>query len=328
MKNIARSSGFILALALLQFIPAGCRTADKNGSFVEVSGIIEAVKTEIRAQSQGEITEVLAREGQKVQKGDLLCRIDTSKLLIQMDQVKAGIEASQARLALAKKGTKKELIAMAKNQMDIAAKQLEQAEKDQKRLARLLGENAVSQFQKEQADLALKAAQDQSASARENYQMALRGLEKEEIQMIEAEAKNLEAQRRLLEEHIRDADVRSPVSGVVEVKHVELGELAAPGMALFGLIDLGQTYVKAYVPERYLGLAKLGSAVAVSCDSFPGKTFAGKVDFIADEAEFAPKNVQTKEERLKLVYRIKSYLPNPDGELKPGMPVDVRITLK
>jgi HlyD family secretion protein len=328
MKNRTRASGLLLVMALLSLGPIGCRTAEKNGTSVEVSGIIEAVKTEIRAQSQGEVTEVSAREGQKVLKGDLLCRIDTSKLLIQMDQVKAGIEASRARVELAKRGTKKELIAMARNQMDIAAQRLEQAEKDQKRLARLLSENAVSQFQKEQADLALKAAQDQAANARENYQMALRGLEKEEIQMAEADAKNLEAQRRLLERYIQDAEVRSPVSGIVEVKHVELGELAAPGTALFGLIDLGQTYVKAYVPERFLGPVKLGSAVAVTCDSFPGKTFSGQVDYIANEAEFAPKNIQTKEERLKLVYMVKAYLPNPDGALKPGMPVDVRITLK
>ena len=112
------------------------------------------------------------------------------------------------------------------------------------------------------------------------------------------------------------------------MRQVEPGELVGPGTALFSLIDLGRTYVKAYVPENAIGRLSLGSEVAVTCDSFPGRTFSGTIGLISDEAEFAPKNIQTKEERLKLVYMIKSDLPNADGALKPGMPVDVRLTLK
>jgi len=107
-----------------------------------------------------------------------------------------------------------------------------------------------------------------------------------------------------------------------------VGELASPLLPLFSLIDLDQTYVKAYVPEKYLGNIRLGSAVEVTCDSYPEKNFQGKVDFISDQAEFAPKNIQTKEERLKLVFMIKSYLNNQNQVLKPGMPVDVRISIE
>ena len=158
--------------------------------------------------------------------------------------------------------------------------------------------------------------------------MALRGLEKEEIAMAEADLKNIRAQRRLLEQHLADTEVRAPGPGTVEVRQVEPGELVGPGTALFSLIDLGRTYVKAYVPENAIGRISLGGEVAVTCDSFPGRTFTGTIGLISDEAEFAPKNIQTKEERLKLVYMIKSDLPNADGALKPGMPVDVHIPLK
>ena len=309
---------FLLALT-------GCGKGPDGDTRIPVSGVIEAVKTDVQAQFQGEIERILVQEGQKVAKGDLLCTINADKLRIQLDQIRAGIEGAKARRQLARIGTKKELIAVAKTQVEIAAKQLELADKDQQRFARLLAEGAVSQTQKEKADLALKAAQEQAKGAQESYDMAVRGREKEEIDMTVADVQGLEAQEQLILRQLRDAEVRAPSAGVVEVKNVETGELATPGAVLFSLIDPAQTYVKAYVPEKYLGRVKLGVAVEAVGDSYPGKVFKGKVDFISNEAEFAPKNIQTREERLKLVYMIKSYLDNPAGDLKPGMPVDVTI---
>ena len=328
MTKHARRGGAAGFILILFIVGSSCRDKAADASVLEVSGIIEAIKIEVRSQSQGIVDEVLVREGQKVAKGDLLCRINAEKLRTQMDQADAGIAAAEALLALARRGTKKELIAVAKSQVDLAAKQLETARIDQERMAKLLDQEAISPNQKEKADLALKAAQEQHKSAQESYQMALRGREKEEIAMAEADLAGIRAQRRLLEQHLADAEVRAPGPGTVEVRHVEPGELAGPGSALFSLIDLARTYVKAYVPENAIGRIRLGGGIEVACDSFPGRTFSGTIRLISDEAEFAPKNVQTKEERLKLVYMIKSDLPNADGALKPGMPVDVRIPLK
>jgi HlyD family secretion protein len=318
----------VIGLVFLQISLTNCQKKEAAPSEIEVSGIIEAVKTEIKAQAQGEIRQILVQEGQKVKKGDLFCLLDDEKLRIQLSQVKAGQDAAEARLRLAKMGTKKEMIAVAKNQEEIAAKQLELAQKDAERLAKLFSQGAVSQSLKEKADLALKAAQEQYKSAQENYRMAARGREKEEIEVVEAEIQGLKAQEQYLLRLLQDTEIRSPVDGILEIKHVEVGELALPGAILFSLIDLERTYVQAYVPEKYTGKVKLGSEVGVSCDSYPGKTYKGKVNYISDEAEFAPKNIQTKEERLKLVYMIKSYLENKAGELKPGMPVDVKIKIE
>jgi len=146
--------------------------------------------------------------------------------------------------------------------------------------------------------------------------------------MVNAEINNLKAQEQLLMRQIEDTKIKAPSSGFLEVRHVEVGELAIPGSLLFTLIDLDRTYVKAYIPEKYIGQIIMGNTVEVSCDSYPDKIFKGKVDYIADEAEFAPKNIQTKEERLKLVFMIKSYLDNKQRLLKPGMPVDVIIWLR
>ncbi len=327
MARCARVVGAGLLILLALTLPS-CRKSRAPKAALEVSGVIEAVKIEIRSQSQGLVDEVPAREGQKVAAGDLLCRINVDKLRIQMDQADAAISAAESRLALARRGTKKELIAVAKSQVDLAAEQLATAKHDQERMAKLLGEEAVSASQKEKADLALKAAEEHLESAQESYRLALRGMEKEEIAMAEADLKNMRAQRRLLEKSIADAEVRAPGPGTIEVRHVEAGELVGPGSALFTLIDLGRTYVKAYVPEGEIGRIKLGGAIEAVSDSFPGRTFAGSISLISDEAEFAPKNIQTKEERLKLVYMVKADVPNADGSLKPGMPVDVSIPIK
>lgn len=317
---------------VLVFIPSqmlflSCKGRSKTSEILEASGLIEAIETEVRAKVQGEIKELFIREGQNIKKGDLLCVQDDEKLQIQLNQARAALEGAESKLKLYRKGTKKELIAMAKNQLEEVKKELELAQKNQERLSKLFAEGAVSEAQKEQADLRLKAAQERHKSAEENYQLLLRGREKEEIEMVEAEIKGLQAQEQFLLSQIQDARVLAPISGFLETRHVEQGELALPGTLLFSLIDSSQIYVNAYVPERYIGRIKIGDLVEVSCDSFPNKIFKGKVNYISDQAEFAPKNIQTKEERLKLVFRIKSYLENPEGELKPGMPVDVKIIM-
>ena len=324
-----RSIPFLLALsfALLPIFFLSCNKGSNKSEAIEASGLIEAVETEIRAKVQGEIKEIYAKEGDKIKKGDLLCLVDDEKLLIQLSQVRAGLEGARSKLELFKKGTKKELIAMAKSQLEEAGKELELAQKNEQRLAKLLSEGAVSEAQKEQADLRLKAAQEGHKSAGENYQLLLRGKEKEEIEMVEAEISGYQAQEQFLQSQIQDTRVISPVDGFLEIRHIEKGELALAGTLLFSLIDLNQAYVNAYLPERYVGRVKVGSPIEVISDSFPDKVFKGRVDYISDQAEFAPKNIQTKEERLKLVFRVKSYLQNTEGELKPGMPVDVKIII-
>ena len=315
-------------LLILQIFFSSCKGTSTGTCILEVSGLIEAVETQIRSQVSGQIMDILVDEGQRVEKGQMLCLIDDKKIKIQIDQIHAGLEGLQAKLRLFRKGTKKEIIAMAKNQLDAAQNELELAIKNQMRMTRLLEEGAVSEAQKEQADLQLKAVTEKMETAEENYQLALRGREKEEIEIINAEIKNLASQEKLLLIQLGETQVTAPVNGVIEIRHIEVGELASPIFPLFSLIDLDQTYVKAYVPEKYLGNIRMGSAVEVTCDSYPDKNFSGKVDFISDQAEFAPKNIQTKEERLKLVFMIKSYLNNSDRILKPGMPVDVRISIE
>jgi HlyD family secretion protein len=120
--------------------------------------------------------------------------------------------------------------------------------------------------------------------------------------------------------------LKSPLSGVVLSKAAEVGEFILAGAPVVTVASMDTVWLRAYIPEAHLGSVKLGQPVQVTTDTYAGKVYEGRVTFIASEAEFTPKNVQTEEQRVKLVYRIKVDVPNPDMELKPGMPAEAFIT--
>jgi HlyD family secretion protein len=158
------------------------------------------------------------------------------------------------------------------------------------------------------------------------------------IQQLDASRKAHDASLSLLDQAraaLRTAEVRlhdmtvdAPVSGVVLSRNAEPGETVAAGVTVYTLGDLDNPWVKVYVNETKLGLVRLGQKAQVSVDTFPNRVYDGRVTYIASEAEFTPKNVQTQEERVKLVFGVKVSVWNQNEELKPGMPADVKIILK
>jgi HlyD family secretion protein len=136
------------------------------------------------------------------------------------------------------------------------------------------------------------------------------------------------ASLRTAEVRLKDTVIHSPASGVVLMKNVEEGETVAAGTPVFTIGDLENPWIKVYVKEDRLGLVKLGQGAEVRTDSYPKKIYEGTVTYISSEAEFTPKNVQTREERVKLVFAVKVKVKNENSELKPGMPADVKIVLK
>jgi HlyD family secretion protein len=130
------------------------------------------------------------------------------------------------------------------------------------------------------------------------------------------------------EARFADTELHAPMAGVILVKVSELGETVGAGTPVYKLGDLERPWVKVYIKEDKLGLVKLGQKARVMSDTYPGKAYEGTVTYIAGEAEFTPKNVQTQEERVKLVFAAKVSVKNENGELKPGMPADVRINVK
>ncbi len=163
------------------------------------------------------------------------------------------------------------------------------------------------------------------AQAQERYNLVREGPRQETIEQSRARVAEADANLGLTETRLSYTTLVAPLSGVVLSKNVEPGEYVAPGTPVVTVGDLEHVWLRAYVSETDLGRVKVGQRVRVTTDTYPGKIYDGRVSFIASQAEFTPKNVQTEQERVKLVFRIKVDLPNPDMELKPGMPADAEI---
>jgi HlyD family secretion protein len=178
----------------------------------------------------------------------------------------------------------------------------------------------------------IEAARAQVERAKANVRLAeaarveLKRLQQEQMAR-EAETRQATAQLEVQETLLKNAEVSAPMNGVILVKSAEPGEVLAAGTTVVTLGNLAKPWLRAYINEEHLGRVKLGTAVKVNTDSFPGKTYTGRISFISSEAEFTPKQIQTQEERVKLVYRVKIDLDNPAGELKSNMPADAVIPL-
>lgn len=165
------------------------------------------------------------------------------------------------------------------------------------------------------------------AEAQERFNLVREGPRKETIEQARARVEQAKASLALAETRLGYATLTSPLTGVVLSENVEPGEYVAPGTPVVTVGDLENVWLRAYVNETDLGRVRVGQPVRVSTDTYPGKVYEGRVSFVAAEAEFTPKNVQTTKERVKLVYRIKVDIRNPNMELKPGMPADADILL-
>ena len=171
----------------------------------------------------------------------------------------------------------------------------------------------------------IESAQAALEEANANYEVVKK---QEKIQRAEAQKQQAEAALRLAETRLGYATLCAPLSGVVLSENVEPGEYVAPGTPVVTIGDLENVWLRAYINETDLGRVKFGQEAIITTDTYRDKNYRGRVSFVASQAEFTPKNVQTQEERVKLVYRIKIDVPNPHRELKPGMPADAEILVE
>lgn len=292
---------------------------------LEVSGTIEADEVRVASLVGGQVLEVLAREGEHVEQSQVLLRFDPADIDLQAEQARAVLRLAQAQSSLAHAGARSEDIAAARELVKQAEAGEAAALADLDRAQQLVGGGGVTDKQAEDAQTRYDVMVSQRRAAKQQYDKALRGARPEEIEMAEAGVAQAEAAVALAEKKLRDCEVVAPSSGTVVHRLAEPGEVAGPGATLFVLQQLDTVRLTVFVPESELGRVRLGDPVSVSIDSHPDRSFTGRVSRIRDEAEFTPKNVQTKDERVKLVFGVEVELPNPEGYLKPGLPADARI---
>jgi len=314
----------LLAVAvLLVFLLAG------EGEITEymVSGTVEAREVDISPKIAGRIDLIYADEGDTVSDGELLLQMDDRQLRLQVQQAEAGLKAAQETLADLKAGAREEEIASARAAYEAAKAAYKKAKNDLKRAQVLYEEETTSEDHLERAELQLENAEKNMDMAREMLELLKAGSRKN---VIESARYNVQqAEKKLDEIMLLQTESRtfSPIDGVVTIRSAEPGEVIAAGTPVLTVINPADCYVKIYISEKYLGRVKIGQDVEILTDSFEDKTFSGKLIFISSEAEFTPRNIQTQEERVKLVFAAKVKIDNRDLLLKPGMPVDVKIDL-
>jgi HlyD family secretion protein len=309
-------------LGLLALV-AGCLSGD--GDKLAVSGTIEADDVRVSSLVGGRVAEVLADEGDRVEAGHVLLRFDPADIELQARQARGVLHMAEAQLALAHAGARPEDIASARELYNQAQTAEAAAQADLGRVDSLEGAGGVTGKQADDAQTRYDVSVHQTRAAKQQYNKALRGARPEEVQMAEAGVEQAEAAVALAEKKLADCEVVAPLSGTVVHRLVSPGEVSGPGATLFVVQDLDTVRLTVFVPESDVGAVRLGDPVAVSIDSHPDRTFPGRVSRIRDEAEFTPKNVQTKDERVKLVFGVEVELDNPDGYLKPGLPADAVI---
>ncbi len=408
-------ASLLIVTASLAFLCSACQAGNVAGT-IEASGTIEAEEVVIASEFGGRVAEILADEGDEVEAGQVLIRLDGDLVEAQMGEAEALVASARANLARVEAGPRPGEIATAEALLEqaIAARDGAQrgwqdtvalrdnpqelnAQIDEARTQVELAERGVSQAQAqvrtleiqrdahagagdddsktryEALDQQVKAAQvavgmaeEQLAGARthlENlmgmrnnpialnttvnqakarYEDAVAAVQvaqasldallamptAEEVAVAQAQVSQAEAASGMLQVQLEKMTLYSPLSGLVSNRAIHGGETASPGATLMTVASLDEVKLTVYIPENRYGRIQLGQSVSVEVDSFPGKVYLGEVMYISSQAEFTPRNVKTKEELVNTVFAVKILIPNPEHDLKPGMPADATIVVE
>lgn len=304
----------------------GCGNGN-NKNTIEASGNIESTNVVVSSRVNGNIDNILKDEGTQVHKGDTIMIIDHETLDLQLRQAEAGVEAAKSQLELLRVGARSEDIQQAEDALNQAKVNLDLAEKNKERMSNLYETKAITKQQFDDVIAKYELTKSQVNIAKENLKKLKNFARPEEIQQAEANLNKNEAAVGLIKKNINDSYVISPIDGFIVNKFVENGETVTMLSSLFKVSNLNPVDLKIYVSEEELGKMNLGQKADVSTDSYKNKKYEGTVTYISPEAEFTPKNIQTKDERTKLVFAVKIKVKNPKFELKPGMPADAVVHL-
>ncbi len=341
MKRFSRTPTphrlLLAALGIVAWSGCGPKTpADR----VRVSGQIEATDVQTAPEVGGRLLDLRVSEGDRVKAGDVIATLDTSDAELALTRARAERDQAEAQLRLLQAGARQEDIRQAEAQVasaqaNVGAAQAElaSAQADVERFEALLASSSGSRKQRDDAvtrrDVAkerLQGAQDQVRSARETLARLRAGSRREEVEGARARVAATNAQIATVQKAIADASVTASVGGIVTEKLADVGELVQPHAPIVVITDLDHAWANVYVDEPIVPRLRLGQPATLFTDA-GGAGIAGTISYISAKAEFTPRNVQTADERSKLVYRVKVSVDNKNGVLKAGMPVEAEIPL-
>lgn len=327
-------------VAMFAVVAIGC-AEEAPSDRIRVSGHVEATEVRLAPDAGGRILTLAVKEGDRVQPGQVVLTLDTRDVALAIDRARAEHAAASAQLRLVQAAARPEdvrqgesQITTARAEQSAATSELAAAEQDLARFESLLAANSGSRKQRDDAatrrDIArdrVAAAQSRVRTAEEALARVRAGARKEEVDAARARIDVVSAQITTLEKNLGDTTLTSPVGGIVTEKLIEVGEVIAPRAPALVVVDLDHAWADVFVPEPVVPLLRMGQPATLFTDA-GGAGLAGTITYISPKAEFTPRNVQTAEERSKLVYRIRISVDNKDGVLKQGMPVEAEIVLR
>jgi HlyD family secretion protein len=303
---------------------------NKTVDQLDLHGNVDLRQVDLPFNDSERIAAVLVEEGDQVHKGQVLARLDTSRLEPQVAQIEAQTAAQRAVVERFHNGNRPEEIAQARANLESARADAVNARQQYQRFVNLMrsSQGAVSQQDVDSAKAALDVADAKVAVNQKSLELEVAGPRKEDVAQAEAQLRADNAQVAFLRQELADAQLLAPCDAVVRTRLMEPGEMASPQTPVYSLAITDPKWIRAYVDEPNLGKVRPGMVATVTTDSFPDRPLDGWVGFISPMAEFTPKDVQTEELRTSLVYEIRVFVKDPGNELRLGMPATVHLSLK
>ncbi|MBK5274687.1 MAG: efflux RND transporter periplasmic adaptor subunit [Desulfuromonadales bacterium] len=315
----------VIAAALAAMF-VSCRSSGSKNE-LKISGTVEATTVELSFKVGGRLAKRLVDEGMQVAAGQTVALLEDDELKEERSARSADEKAVRAGLADLQAGSRLEEIAQGQAALVRMKADADKLARDAERAENLFKREVIPRKELDAARAGREASVAAVHEAEQHLKLLKAGPRPDAVTQAKARVDASSAGRALAETRLSQTVLIAPVTGLVLAKHAEAGEMLAPGAPVVTIAKMDEVWLRGYIPEGDLGRVKVGQQAKVSIDSWPGRVFEGRVSFIASEAEFTPKNVQTEKERVKLVYRIKITLANPKGELKPGMPADAVIVM-
>ena len=292
---------------------------------VSVTGTIEAIQVDVSARIAGRIVERPVDEGDRVTAGQLLVRLDEAEQAAEVRRQEAAVRTAQSTLNDLLAGARREELEDARAALQSASATREWTERDHRRAEGLFAQALIAAQEVDRARQAYLVAAAQEKSARQKLSLLEAGPRPDQIEAARGQLAQGRNALEVARTRLKEMSIHSPMDGLVLRKNLEVGEMANPGVPILTLMKPSDIWVRAYVPEEEVGRIRVGGKAQIAVDAYPARRFPGRITEIASEAEFTPRNVQTRKERVNLVFRIKIAVDNPEGILKPGMPADADL---
>jgi HlyD family secretion protein len=324
MKKAVRIAIPVVLLAGIAAVALTRRGDDADDGLV-ASGTVEATEADVGFGVGGTVAEVLVEEGDAVTGGQTLARLDAQELKARLAAAEAQVGVAGAQLEELRRGPRAEEIAQARAVVAGIVEQLEEARRAAARAAALYQAGAISAQAQEQAATRVGVLEAQRAQAAEQLRALEVGTRRERIAGATSSVRQAEAAAAQASAALDHTTAKSPWPGLVTERHREPGETVAAGVPIVTVLNPADRWVRVYIGETAIARVVPGQPATIHADGLES-SFDGRVVHVASEAEFTPRNVQTPEERSRLVYAVKvRILGDPELRLKPGMPVDVRL---